>query len=290
MSRLIEAAESGRLKALYIMGENPLRSLPQPERVKAALKKIEFVVVQDILNNEIVKLADVALPGAAPSEKSGSFTNMEGRIQSFSQVVPPPGMAKPDWKILDLLATRLGTPEPYGTMEKIREEICRLVPPYAQMTAEGQCWFNASSPMAAFQTEDAGEMIAFSPVVSTADENGDADYPLKAILGTLRFHLGSGTRTNASGRIRDFDLGNEVALCAEDADRLKLKDGDTVQIESRWGAIQRKLGRSNRMGPGQLFVPLAVNANDAMNLIDFSDLADPNSAGWKTCAVKIKKI
>jgi anaerobic selenocysteine-containing dehydrogenase len=133
-------------------------------------------------------------------------------------------------------------------------------------------------------------MIAFSPVVSTADENGDADYPLKAILGTLRFHLGSGTRTNASGRIRDFDLGNEVALCAEDADRLKLKDGDTVQIESRWGAIQRKLGRSNRMGPGQLFVPLAVNANDAMNLIDFSDLADPNSAGWKTCAVKIKKI
>jgi formate dehydrogenase alpha subunit len=290
MSRLIEAAESGRLKALYIMGENPLRSLPQPERVKAALKKIEFVVVQDILNNEIVKLADVALPGAAPSEKSGSFTNMEGRIQSFSQVVPPPGMAKPDWEILDLLATRLGTPEPYGTMEKIREEICRLVPPYAQMTAEGQCWFNASSPMAAFQTEDAGEMIAFSPVVSTADENGDADYPLKAILGTLRFHLGSGTRTNASGRIRDFDLGNEVALCAEDADRLKLKDGDTVQIESRWGAIQRKLGRSNRMGPGQLFVPLAVNANDAMNLIDFSDLADPNSAGWKTCAVKIKKI
>ena len=72
MSRLIEAAESGRLKALYIMGENPLRSLPQPERVKAALDKIEFIVVQDILNNETVKLADVALPGAAASEKSGS--------------------------------------------------------------------------------------------------------------------------------------------------------------------------------------------------------------------------
>ena len=84
MVRMIEAAENGRLKALYIMGENPLRALPQPQRVKAALEKLDFVVVQDILNNEIVKLADVALPGAAVSEKSGSFTNLEGRIQSVS--------------------------------------------------------------------------------------------------------------------------------------------------------------------------------------------------------------
>jgi anaerobic selenocysteine-containing dehydrogenase len=174
-------------------------------------------------------------------------------------------------------------------MEKIREEICRLVPPYAQMNGEGQRWLNASSPMAVFQADGAEKMISFSPVVSTADEQSDADHPFTAILGTLRFHLGSGTRTNASGRICDFDVGDDVAICAEDADRLKFKDGDTVQVESRWGVIKRKLGRSNRMGPGQLFVPLAVNANDAMGLIDLSDLADPNSAGWKTCAVKIKK-
>ncbi|MEJ2168016.1 MAG: molybdopterin-dependent oxidoreductase, partial [Desulfobacterales bacterium] len=72
MNRIIAAAESGQIRALYIMGENPLRSLPQPDRVKAAIEKLEFVVVQDILNNEIVKLADVVLPGAAASEKSGS--------------------------------------------------------------------------------------------------------------------------------------------------------------------------------------------------------------------------
>jgi len=290
MGRIIEAAESGQLKALYIMGENPLRSLPQPERVKAAIEKLEFVVVQDILNNEAVKLADVALPGAAASEKSGSFTNMEGRIQRFSPVVTPPGTAKPDWEILDLLAARIGAVEPYGAMEKIREEIRRLVPPYAQMNGEGQSWLNASSPMAAFHTDGAEEMISFSPVVSTVDEKTDADYPFQAIMGSLRFHLGSGTRTIASGRIRDFDLNGEVAICAADAEQLKLKDGDTVQIESRWGAIKRKLDCSNRVGPGQLFVPLAVNANDAMNLIDLSDLADPKSTGWKTCDVKIKKV
>ena len=290
MSRMIEAAESGRLKALFIMGENPLRSLPQPQRVRAALEKLEFVVVQDILNNNVVKLADVVLPGAATSEKSGSFTNMEGRIQYFSPVVPPPGTAKPDWEILDLIAARLGTAGPYGAVEKIREEIRRLVPPYTQMNGRGQSWLKASSPMAAFHGDGAKERISFSPVVSTADEKGDGDYPFQAIMGSLRFHLGSGTRTIASERIRDFELNAEVALCAEDAERLKLNDGDTIRIESRWGAIERKLGCSNRVAPGQLFVPLAVNANDAMNLIDLGDLADPKSTGWKTCAVKITKV
>ena len=214
---------------------------------------------------------------------------MEGRVQRFSPVVTPPGSAKADWEILDQLATRLGAPEPYGTVEKIREEIFRLVPPYAQMNGKGQCWLNSSSPMAVFQSDGADEMIAFSPVVSTADEPGDDDYPFKAILGSLRFHLGSGTRTNTSERIRDFDFANDVAISAEDADQLKIKDGDTVQIESRWGGIKRKISRSNRMGPGQIFVPLAVNTNEAMNLIDMSDLADPNSTGWKTCEVKISK-
>jgi formate dehydrogenase alpha subunit len=290
MSRVIEAAESDRLKALYIMGENPLRSLPQPERVKAALEKLEFVVVQDILNTEIVKLADVALPGAAVSEKSGSFTNLEGRIQSFSTAVPPPGEAKPDWEILDLLSTRLGAPERYGNIDKIREEIRRLIPTYAEMNGHGQSWVKASSPMAVFNADGASEMISFAPVVSIVDEPSDPDYPFTAISGSLRYHLGSGTRTSASDRIQDFDLDGNIAIGSGDAAKLKLKDGDTVSVESRWGVIKRKIGQSNRIGPGQVFVPLAVNANDAMNLFDLTDLTDPSSTGWKTCAVKIKKI
>jgi formate dehydrogenase alpha subunit len=289
MVRMIEAAENGRLKALYIMGENPLRALPQPQRVTAALEKLDFVVVQDILNNEIVKLADVALPGAAVSEKSGSFTNLEGRIQSAAPVVPPPGNAKPDWEILDLLATRLGSQNPYGAVENIRKEIRSLVPPYAEMSGHGQSWLKAFSPMAVFHADGARKMMSFSPVVSTQDDQRDADYPFTAILGSLRYHLGSGTRTSASARIQEFDLNGEVVISTRDADQLKLKDGDAVRLKSRWGMIKRKIGRSPRIEPGQLFVPLAVNANDAMNLIDLADLANPKSAGWKTCAVKIEK-
>jgi formate dehydrogenase alpha subunit len=104
MARMIEAAEQGKLKALYVMGENPLRSLPQPQRVKLALSRLELLIVQDILKTETAQLAHVVLPGAAFSEKQGSFTNLEGRIQPFDAVTAPPGNAMADWEILDLLA------------------------------------------------------------------------------------------------------------------------------------------------------------------------------------------
>ena len=90
MVQMVEAAEQGNLKALYIMGENPLRALPEPDRVKRALKNLKFIVVQDILNSQTVKIADVVLPAAPISEKKGSITNLEGRIQSFQAVMPPP--------------------------------------------------------------------------------------------------------------------------------------------------------------------------------------------------------
>jgi anaerobic selenocysteine-containing dehydrogenase len=157
------------------------------------------------------------------------------------------------------------------------------------MNGHGQSWVKAASPMAVFRPGEAGEKISFAPVVSTADEPGDPDYPFTAIFGSLRYHLGSGTRTSASGRIRDFELGGNIAIGSADAAKLKLEDGDTVSVESPWGVIKRKIRGSARIGPGQVFIPLAFNANDAMNLIDFSDLADPKSAGWKTCAVKIRK-
>ncbi|MGD2100136.1 MAG: molybdopterin-dependent oxidoreductase [Desulfobacterales bacterium] len=290
MCRVIEAAESGQLKALYIMGENPLRSLPQPQRVKAALENLDFVVVQDILDSEIVKLADVVLPGAAASEKSGSFTNLEGRIQSFSPVVAPPGKAKPDWEILDLLATRLGNSAAYGSLEKIRAEIRRQVPAYAELNGSETAWVKPTSLKAVFGASDAHEMISFSAVVSTADQPDDSDYPLTAILGSLRYHLGSGTRTSASERIHDFEHVGNAIISMADAEKLKLKDGDTVKIETRWGEIKRKIDSSNRIAAGQLFIPLAINDNDAMNLIDLKDLADPNSTGWKTCAARIEKV
>ena len=287
--RMIEAAEKGSLKALYIMGENPLRALPESERVRKALAKLEFLVVQDILNNETARVADVVLPGAAISEKQGSVTNLEGRIQTFQPVVSPPGKARPDWQILDLLAAALSGSEAYGSIEKIRDEIRRLIPAYESLNGPDQGWIQPTNGLALYKAQGADDLISFYPVVSTEDEPDDRNYPLTAIIGSLRYQLGSGTRTHASGRIQGFDLAGQVEISLQDSASLDLKDDDTVTVTSASGSVTREIRIDQSLGAGQIFVPTGYNGNDAMNLLALSDITQPGSPGWKTARVKIKK-
>ena len=287
--RVIEAAEAGSLKALYIMGENPLRALPQSERVQKALGKLEFLVVQDILHNETAKIADIVLPGAAISEKQGSITNLEGRLQTFQPVVSPPGKAQPDWKILDLLAAGLGGGKAYETLEKIREEICQLVPAYQSLNGQNQGWLNPTGDKALFNTAGSKDLISFYPVVSTEDDGDDKNFPFTAIIGSLRYQLGSGTRTGASDRVNGFDLAGQLEMSPPDSTDLKIDNGDTVMLTSASGSITRSVRIDKSLSAGQLFVPTGYNKNDAMNLLPLSDITKAGSPGWKTTRVKVKK-
>lgn len=291
MIRMIEEAEKGNLKAMYVMGENPLRSLPEPERTRKALEKLEFLAVQDILSTETTELADVVLPGAAFSEKSGSFTNMEGRIQSFEPVVSPPSDAKPDWEILNLLAQRMGHPEQYSSVQRIRSEIRREVPMYADLGQDrAQTWIKATSRMRLFDPEEKGGPILFTPLVSTAVEAEEETYDFKAILGSLRFHLGSGTRTGLSERIRDFGLKGEVEISPEDGDKLKLNPGEKVTISSAHGSISREVNFKKDLRPGLLFVPMAFDDNNARALLGLTPLGTEDSPGWKVIPVNLEKL
>jgi predicted molibdopterin-dependent oxidoreductase YjgC len=288
--RMVEEAEKGNLKAMYVMGENPLRGLPEPERARKAFENLEFLAVQDILSTETTELADVVLPGAAFSEKSGSFTNMEGRIQSFEPVVSPPPDAKPDWEILDLLAQRMGHPEQYSSVQRIRAEIRRDVPMYADLREDrAQTWIKATSRMRLFDPEGKGEPIFFTPVISTAIDAGEEAYPFKAILGSLRFHLGSGTRTSLSERIRDFGLKGEVEISPEDGNKLNLKQGDKVTISSPHGAISREVTFEKHLSPGLIFVPMAFQDNNAKELLGLTPVGIEDSPGWKVVPVTLEK-
>jgi len=287
MIRMIEEAENGNLKALFIMGENPLRSLPQRERVQKALGNLDFLVVQDILATETHKVADVVLPGAAFSEKGGSFTNLEGRIQSFEPTVPPPGEAKPDWEILDLLYGRMGSSETYSSLEKIREEIHHLVPMYEETGLDGRIsWVKNTSRMGVFSPEGKGEPIPFSPIASAENGKSHAGYDFKAILGSQRHHLGSGTRTSHSARICGLESNGEVELAPEDGAELGLEDGDIVRISSPSGSIAREVKVNRNLVQGLIFVPVAFHNNDALQLIELTRL---NKAGMKECWVKIER-
>ena len=278
--RMIEEAEKSNLKALYIMGENPLRSLPQPDRVRKALENLDFIVVQDILTNETAEIADVVLPGASFSEKSGSFTNMEGRIQSFDPVVPPPCDAKPDWEILALLAAKMGYSTLYDSVEKVKNEISRLVPMYADLGGGNDvCWV----------ADGKIGRIPFSPLISIEDEHPDDVYPFTAIIGSLRYQLGSGTRTSYSDRISGFGLKGDIEIFPEDGAKLDLRDGDIARVSSQHGFLEREIRLEEGLKPGLIFVPTAFNSNDAMKLTGLSPLGESESDGWKTCQVRLEK-
>jgi formate dehydrogenase alpha subunit len=289
--RMIEEAEKGNLQALYIMGENPLRSLPQPDRIREALNKPELLVVQDILATETTQLADVVLPGAAFSEKGGTFTNLEGRIQLFEPAVSPPGEAKPDWEILDMLFETMHYFKRYASLQEIRAEVSQLVPMYSELERNGkQSWVKGSSNLRVFHPDAQGEPIHFSPVISTEDEGFKEVYPLTAVLGSLRYHLGSGTRTSHSNRVMDFNVKGEVEISPEDSARINLKEGDTVRISSPYGSISREVTMKKELRPGLVFIPIGFHNNDAMQLINLTQLGETDSPGWKECQVKVEKL
>lgn len=289
--RMIEEAEKGNLKAMFVMGENPLRSLPDPERVRRALERLDLLVVQDILDTETARVADVVLPGAAFSEKGGSFTNMEGRIQTFSRAASPPGEARADWEILDSLAFKMGHPDRYGSVEKIRAEISRLIPMYGDLEkASGTAWVNSASPKRVFNREGRGEPISFGPVHVPGEVPTDDAYPFTAIIGSKRFHLGSGTRTARSERIESFGARGEVEVPPGLASRLGLREGEGAKVISRFGSVEREVMIREGLGPATLFLPAGFHGNDVQRLIDLTPSGKAHSPGGKTCAVKLEKI
>ena len=129
-------AHEGTIKALYIMGENPMLSDPDLTHVEEALKNLDLLITQDIFLNETGQFAHVVLPSACFAEKDGTFSNTERRVQRIRKAVEPPGAARPDWAIIAEIATRMGYPMNYESAESIMEEINAVTPSYAGITYE----------------------------------------------------------------------------------------------------------------------------------------------------------
>jgi formate dehydrogenase alpha subunit len=289
--RMVEEAEKGNLKALYIMGENLVRGFPEIERVRRALQNLEFLVVQDILSNETSALADVVLPGAAFSEKAGSFTNLEGRIQSFEPVVSPPGEARSDLEILAQMANRMGQKDEDFSLLNIRREIRRVIPAYSELRDEpGKCWIKATSAFELFRGDGEGRLVDFTPISSTGDQAKDEAYPLEGILTSSRLHLGSGTRTGLSDRITNFSHKGDVEMSFEDAARLDLRSGDQVKVSSEHDAVTRRVRLQKDLPSGLVSLPVAFHGNESRQLVGLTQPGKEDSPGWMQVSVKVEKI
>lgn len=288
--QMIAAAANGSLKAMVVMGENPLRSLPDPEKVRQALTGLELLVVQDILQTETAAIADVVLPGASFAEKAGTFTNMEGRMQHLTRATPPPGNARSDFDILAALARKLENRDRLPTLADTRAEIARVLPMYAEPYLKSHLvWLKDAGPLLEPGPDKSAATLSFSPVCHTEPEQPADNYPYVAIFGSSRYHLGSGTRTGRSKRIQTFTVDDGMDVSVAIATALSLNNGDPVSVASPAGTIRRTIRVRNNLSGNRVFIPGGYSDNDARCLLPRMTTWTDGPRGWNCCRVNLTK-
>jgi predicted molibdopterin-dependent oxidoreductase YjgC len=223
----------GDIKALYVFGEDPFINLPSLEKLENGLRKIEFLVVQDIFMTHIGSYAQVILPGVSFAEKDGTFTNMEKRVQRVRKAISPIGDSMPDWKILCDLSTKMGYPMGYQSPAEIMEEIASLVPFYA-----GVSYSNLEKGGIQWPSKN-GWKKRFSPVEYKGPaEQPDPKYPLWIIPRGFHYHYGIGTTTKRAMGLAKVFPDSCIEIHPEDATKAGLGDGDKVKVVSPRGEVE----------------------------------------------------
>ena len=223
----------GRIKALYIFGEDPFITLPNLERLKNGLHQLEFLVVQDLFMTHIGSYAHVILPGVSFAEKDGTFTNMERRVQRVRKAISPVGDSRPDWKILCDLSTKMGYPMGYQKPAEVMEEIASLVPFYA-----GISYSNLEEGGIQWSSRN-GWKRRFIPIeFKGPGEQPDDNYPLWIIPRGFHYHYGIGTTTKRAMGLAKVFPDSCIEVHPEDAAKAGLGDGDRVRVISPRGEVE----------------------------------------------------
>jgi predicted molibdopterin-dependent oxidoreductase YjgC len=297
---IMKAAEEGKVRALYILGENPMVTDPDVGHVKEALESLDLLVVQDIFLTETAALADVVLPGVCFAEKDGTFTNTERRVQRVRKAVDPPGEAKQDLEIIAELSKRLGYTMPATAPEEIMEEIASITPSYGGMSykrieREGLQWpcpdaDHPGTPILHVGTFPRGKGKFAAVDYIPPDELPDEQYPYILSTGRLLYHWHAGSMTRRSKSLAEKVDRGWVGVNPKDARSLKLKEGDPVRVTSRRGSLVSHVHISPELQPGLVFATFHFSEETANVLTN--PALDPKSKipDLKVCAVKLEKV
>ncbi|EGW37378.1 formate dehydrogenase subunit alpha [Desulfosporosinus sp. OT] len=300
LGELFDAAGTGQLKCMYVMGENPILSDPDALHVIHALEKLDFLVVQDIFLTETAEIADVVLPAVSFAEKNGTFSNTERRVQRVRKAVEPEGDAKDDWEIIGLVATAMGYPMHYQSAEEIMEEIARVTPSYAGISyarlEQGSLqWPCPTAEHPGTQYLHSGKFSRglgkFHPVEYVSpDEMPNDEYPLVLSTGRRLYHYHTGTMTQRTGALEVAYPQEYLEINCLDAENSGVCDGEIVKVTSRRGSVEVAVRVSDRVTPGLVFTSFhypEVAINQLTN-----PARDPISKipEFKVCAVKITKV
>jgi len=298
-TEMIPFAAQDLLKAIYIMGENPVMTDANANHVVETLKGLDFLVVQDIFMTETAELADVVLPAACFAEKSGTFINTERKVQLLRKAVEPPGEAKEDTWIISRLSERMGYPMRYASAGEIFEELGSLWPAlggitFGRLRRGGIHWPCPTRDHPGTEYLYKGGFprgkVNFTPTYyAPPAETTDDEYPIVLTTGRNLFQYHSGSMTRRVRPIEAHAGEPYFEITPEDAKKLCISDRELVKIVSRRGSIMIRARITKKVPGGTIFIPMHYR-EAAANIIT-NDAADPyaKTPEFKVCAVRIEK-
>lgn len=265
ITEMMDSANRGELSFLYIMGENPMISDPDQNHIKEALKKLDFLLVQDIFLSETAEFADVVLPAASFAEKDGSFTNTERRIQRINKAIDPIGDSKADWQILMEISTLLGYEEYYVDPSEIMDEIAACTPSYGgisykRLKKESLQWpcTNKNHPGTKYlhkNTMARGKGL-FVPIdYEESKELPDEKYPLILTTGRMLYQYHTRTMTGKIEGLSEIAGKSYIEISPQTAKIYNIKNGEKIKVSSRRGSVESYAKVTEKINPGVVFMP-----------------------------------
>jgi formate dehydrogenase major subunit len=300
---IVNAILAGQIKAMYIMGENPAMSDPDQAHARAALAKLDHLVVQDIFLTETAWQADVVLPASVHAEKTGTFTNTNRQVQIGREVVPLPGDARQDWWITQEIARRLGLDWRYGHPRDVFREMAEIMPSLANITwerleREDSVTYPCDAP------DKPGNEIMFAAGYPTAngrgkivptdltppDELPDDEYPMVLTTGRMLEHWHTGAMTRRAGNLNQLEPDAVACLSPRDIGRMDLAPGDFIRVATRRGEITLRVRQDRDVPEGMVFIPFCFT-EAAANMLTNPQL-DPvgKIPEFKFCAARIEPV
>lgn len=299
---MIAAIDQGKIKAMYIIGENPKLSDPDWNHLNHALKKLEFLVTQDIFLSETAQVSDVVLSSAALGEREGTFTNTERRCMITRKAVEPVGNTLADWQIISRLSTAMGYEMVYESAEEIFNEITSLTEKsyggmtYERMGIDGLQWpcptlDHPGTPYLHKENFTRGKGKFHAIEYKDPAELACEDYPFLLTTGRMFAHFHTGTMTRLSKHLDVEQKTGYVEINPDDAIKIKIQMDEPVLLTSRRGQMEVPARITTDVPPGTLFLPIHFGENPT-NILTSSTAFDPLAKipEFKVGAVKIEKL
>ena len=299
---IIDAIHDGDINGMYIMGENPAMSDPDQIHARAALAKLDHLVVQDIFLTETAWHADVVLPASAHAEKLGTYSNTNRQVQIGRPAIPLPGEARQDWELIVDLANRCGLDWSYDGVPDVYEEMRQVMKslnyiPWERLEKDDSVTY-PSQPDGTenwvvfdkgFPTEDGRGRIVPADL-RAPDEVPDDDYPMVLTTGRVLEHWHTGAMTRRADVLDMIEPEGFAAMNPREIEKQGLRPGEIIEVSTRRGTIEALLRADREVADGMIFIPFCFNESPANKLTN--PMLDPYGKipEFKFAAVRVEPV